>query len=222
QKENQRFADFFPKFDEALAGAGGDKWTEDSKVIWLRRALSEALKDELIPIQLDANDYHDSVRTIENVAYRFEQSRRFKGSREQNQPPGNLVPEPSAISHPGVDADGDVIMNPVNSQPPLGNGRQVKGRAPVQPNIRANGSSSRAQYGDNGRLRARLVDQTEIARRKANRLCVRCGTNTHFVAECPYLPPRRPETSIKNTVFNAPPLLENENNVIEPDVEQEK
>ncbi|KAI0995560.1 hypothetical protein K3495_g12618 [Podosphaera aphanis] len=52
QKESQRFADFFPKFDEALAGAGGDRWTEDFKVVWLRRALSEALKDELIPIQL--------------------------------------------------------------------------------------------------------------------------------------------------------------------------
>ncbi|KAI0994477.1 hypothetical protein K3495_g13706 [Podosphaera aphanis] len=168
QKESQRFTDFFPKFDEALAGAGGDRWTEDSKVVWLRRALSEALKDELIPIQLDIDNYHGSVRTIEGIAYRFEQSRRFKGSREQNHPLGNLVPEPAATSHPRVDADGDVIMKPVNSQPTPGLGRQVKGRAPAQPNIRTNGSSSRTPHGDKGRLRARLVDKTEIARRKAN------------------------------------------------------
>ncbi|KAI0995108.1 hypothetical protein K3495_g13073 [Podosphaera aphanis] len=36
--------------NEALAVAGGDIWTEDSMVVCLRRALSEALKDELIPI----------------------------------------------------------------------------------------------------------------------------------------------------------------------------
>ncbi|KAI0996647.1 hypothetical protein K3495_g11537 [Podosphaera aphanis] len=222
QKESQRFADFFPKFDEALAGAGGDRWTEDSKLVWLRRALSEALKDELIPIQLDIDNYHGSVRTIEDIAYRFEQSRRFKGSREQNHPLGNLVPEPAATSHPRVDVDGDVIMNCVNSQPTPGLGRQVKGRAPAQPSIRTNGSISQTPHGDKGRLRARLVDQTEIARRKANRLCVRCGTNTHFVAECLYLPPRRPETEIRNTTFNTPPLLDNIYDVIEPEVEQEK
>lgn len=34
QRENQRFSDFFPKFDEVLMGAGGEAWTEDSKVVW--------------------------------------------------------------------------------------------------------------------------------------------------------------------------------------------
>ncbi|KAI1001124.1 hypothetical protein K3495_g7072 [Podosphaera aphanis] len=112
-------------------------------------------------------------------------------------------------------------MNPVISQSPPGHGRQVKGRAPARPSIQTTRSSSRTLHGNNGRLRTRRVDQTEIVRKKANRPCVRCGTNTHFVAECPYLPPRRPETEIKNTVFNASSPLENVNNATVPDVEQE-
>ncbi len=112
-------------------------------------------------------------------------------------------------------------MNAINSQPPPGQCRQVKGTAPAYPSIRTNGSSTQTLHGDNGYLRARLLDQTEISRRKASRLCVRCGTNTHFVADSPYLSPRRPGTDIRNTFFNAPPLLENVHDVIEPDVEQE-
>ncbi|RKF77958.1 hypothetical protein GcM1_215047 [Golovinomyces cichoracearum] len=32
QKGTQNFSDFSPKFDEALAGSGGEEWTEDSKL----------------------------------------------------------------------------------------------------------------------------------------------------------------------------------------------
>ncbi|KAI1006939.1 hypothetical protein K3495_g1280 [Podosphaera aphanis] len=126
---------FFPKFDEALAGAGGEKWTEDSNVIWLRRALSEALKDELIPIQSDNDDYYESVRAIENTAYRFEQSRHFKGSREQDQASGYLVPESNSLSQPRTDADGDHVMNPINSHSPFMPNRQTQGKG--SSNIRA-------------------------------------------------------------------------------------
>ncbi|KAI0997860.1 hypothetical protein K3495_g10331 [Podosphaera aphanis] len=77
QKENQRFSEIFPKFDEA--GAGGESWTEVSKVIWLRKALSDASTTHLIPIPIDLNDYHGAVRTIEDTAYQFEDSTLFKG-----------------------------------------------------------------------------------------------------------------------------------------------
>ncbi|KAI0992231.1 hypothetical protein K3495_g15955, partial [Podosphaera aphanis] len=62
QKESQRFCDFFPKFDEVLMGAGGESWTEDSKVVWLRRSLSESLKDQLFTTNLDTEDYYAAVR----------------------------------------------------------------------------------------------------------------------------------------------------------------
>ncbi|KAI0996689.1 hypothetical protein K3495_g11493 [Podosphaera aphanis] len=112
---NQRFSDFFPFFDEAHAGAGGENWSEDNKVVWLRRSLSEALKDQLFTVELDPEGYYGSVRRIEAVAYRFENSRHFKGKKG----PCQSIDIPSSnrnqLSAPRLDQDGDVIMSPMNS-----------------------------------------------------------------------------------------------------------
>ncbi|KAI0995326.1 hypothetical protein K3495_g12856 [Podosphaera aphanis] len=203
QRENQRFSEFFPKFDEALAGAGGETWTEDSKVIWLRKALSDALTTQLIPVPIDLNDYHGAVRTIEDTAYRFEHSSLFKGSRANSQAPGNLVPETNVAPVVRFDSDGDVIMNPINSNQ----------KSP---------QSLRDQHREcEGQRRARWVDSAEITRRRKLKLCVRCGANTHFIARCPYLPPRYPKTEIKTTATNTP-QLEGEVEIIGPELDQEK
>lgn len=48
--------------------------------------------------------------------------------------------------------------------------------------------------------RAKWVDQDEIARRKEEGRCLRCGRTGCRVAKCPLLPPRRPrllETGVK-------------------------
>lgn len=92
QKETQRLCDFFPKFDEVLMGAGGESWTEDSKVVWLRQSLSESLKDQLFTTNLDTEDYYAAVRQAEVIAHRFEHSRHFK----DNKTPGNSLNIPTA------------------------------------------------------------------------------------------------------------------------------
>ncbi|RKF81290.1 putative eka-like protein [Golovinomyces cichoracearum] len=81
QRENQRFSDFFPLFEEALIGSGGTGWPNDSKFIWLRLSLSESLRDQLFTVNLNPHDFYESVGKIEEVAYRFEQSRHFKGRK---------------------------------------------------------------------------------------------------------------------------------------------
>ncbi|RKF53395.1 hypothetical protein OnM2_105029 [Erysiphe neolycopersici] len=99
-------------------GAGGESWTEDSKVVWLRRSLSESLKDQLFITNLDTEDYYAAVRQFEVIAHRFEHSRHFKG----NKGPGNSlnIPTPdidaSAALAPRVDADGDVIVSSIGSR----------------------------------------------------------------------------------------------------------
>lgn len=54
------------------------------------------------------------------------------------------------------------------------------------------------------------MSQAELHYRKTNKLCVRCGASAHFVSKCPYLPPRRPETSMKSTDVKVPPMVEEE------------
>ncbi|RKF83314.1 hypothetical protein GcM1_160002 [Golovinomyces cichoracearum] len=63
----------------------------------------------------------------------------------------------------------------------------------------------------NGRRSAALVDGAELKYSKANNLCLRCETDAHYVAKCPFLPSIRPETKIRATVMNIAPKLEVEN-----------
>lgn len=198
QRDNQRFVDFFPIFDEALAGSGGEKWTEDSKLLWLRRSLSEALKDQLFSVDLDPDDYYGSVKKIEGVAYRFEQSRQFKGTKgnfrslDLPQQDNTLTPQPT------LDSDGDVIMNRFNSNNMRSGGN----------NIRNNDGNKKGNTSNFKQRRAAYVDKTVLDYRRANKLCMRCGANGHYVPNCPYLPPKRPEVPIKSTDVKVPPMLD--------------
>ncbi len=207
QKENQRFSDFFPVFDEALAGAGGENWPEDNKVVWLRRSLSEALKDQLFTVELDPEDYYGSVRRIETVAYRFENSRHFKGKKGPSQsidiPPsnGNQLPAPR------LDQDGDVIMSPMNSSGQGGRNSQWKRQGAQQKYKENQASGSKAPQ---TQQRAAFVDKAELEFRNKNKLCIRCGTDAHFVPSCPFLPPIRPHVGINSTDVGIPHLLEND------------
>ncbi|RKF62012.1 putative eka-like protein, partial [Erysiphe neolycopersici] len=199
QKENQRFSDFFPLFDEALAGSGGEKWTEDSKLLWLRKSLSESLKDQLFTMDLDPDDYYGSVKRIEGVAYRFEQSRQFKGTKCPFQSLDLPHQNNTETPQPTFDNDGDVIMNRFNSNDRTSSGGKLH---------HGDQKNKANNFGNPKHKRAIYVNQTELEYRKSNKLCVRCGASAHFVSKCPYLPPKRPETSIKSTDIKIPPMVE--------------
>lgn len=186
QRENQRFTDFFPKFDEVLTGAGGESWTEESKVVWLRRSLSESLKVQLIQVSLDPSDYYGFVKQIEEVAYRYEHTYLFKGSKNNTRNQNPSFVETSTPSEPNYDNDGDVIMSPVASKNGVSKGLQSKV----------------------GTGQAKWVDETEIQRRRQSGLCLRCGANRHFIAQCPYRPPKRPRSDINNVEIDIPPQLD--------------
>ena len=67
-----------------------------------------------------------------------------------------------------------------------------------------------AQPTTTGKQRAKWVLQEEITRRKNNRLCIRCGTNSHMIKSCPYTPAHRPQSTeqipIATTTFEEPQL----------------
>lgn len=111
-----------------MAGTGGENWTEYTKVIWLRNALSDSFTDELIPAQLNMDDYNSTVKTIETTAYQFEQSRHFKWPRVAGHLPGTLIPESSLIAPFKTDADGDFMMSLTNKHSHPGNNRKFNGR----------------------------------------------------------------------------------------------
>lgn len=210
QKENQRFSDFFPLFEEALIGSGGTGWPDDSKFIWLKRSLSESLRDQLFTVNLNPHEFYESVGKIEEVAYRFEQSRHFKGRKGLEQRLEIPKSFQETTSHPILDSDGDVIMGRMKS---FEQGYKTTKRKDSDGRNKGNqlrNIEKEDYYHRDGQKRAALVSQAEIERRKSNNLCIRCGTNNHFVAKCPYLPPKRPQVSIKSTDVDIPPLLEDE------------
>lgn len=204
QKEKQRFCEFFPTFDEALMGAGGESWTEDSKVVWLERSLSDTLTAQLTQTKLDMTDYYNAVRQIEDVAYKFEHTHLFGGNKS-----GPSTGSSHSYSNTSVetDADGDVIMNRAATS------TRGRGGHRSQYNISIPRPRNVAQ--DGNRRRAKWVTETEISRRREEGLCLRCGSSGHYIADCPYLPPRSPQTSCPShtnirhtTIQEMPPQLE--------------
>jgi hypothetical protein len=55
QKNDEPFANFFPKFERKISNAEADQWPNDSKISYLRNSINEKLKMQLInasPINL--------------------------------------------------------------------------------------------------------------------------------------------------------------------------
>ena len=64
----------------------------------------------------------------------------------------------------------------------------------------------------NAKRHAKWVSKDEIAKRRQNGLCLRCGASGHMVRTCPHLPPRRTESadSVRVATANVEPVLEEE------------
>ena len=72
---------------------------------------------------------------------------------------------------------------------------------------RQNSAPQNAQTG----RRAKWVTPEVIEKRKANRLCIRCGASGHMISSCPVLPARRPQTNVSASTAYVEPLLEEDN-----------
>ena len=102
--------------------------------------------------------------------------------------------------------------------------QSTQDRPPTPENQRMDWQPIVSNQGNTEKPRAKWVSKEEIQRRRANRLCIRCGTNAHYYQSCPYKPALRPTLPVQAATAIAspqiPPLLE-DNTSIEPQSENE-
>ena len=176
----QPFNEFLNEFNRLLLEANGHDWDDAVKKGYLQKALNEELSDRMISVEDD--EFDDYCSQIRGVADRLERKRNRKsgwnspstwhtyGSKQRN-------------SGPEVDPDAMDWEATRNAQPRFGSNAQPR---PSQ-------SSNRPPAQQGGRQRARWVSQEELRQRRQSGRCLRCGASSHFIGDCPYLPPKRPE-----------------------------
>lgn len=101
--------------------------------------------------------------------------------------------------------------------------RQPTARRPASPErMDWQPTSTTANQSNVGKKRAKWVSGKEIQRRRDGGLCVRCGTDGHYVQSCPYQAARRPSPVRAARALPAPiaPLLEDDP-VVELELESE-
>lgn len=181
QGEQESLAMFIPKFEKELADSGGAAWSDAVKINHLKRTINDALRTELAGQLNLPRDYSGFVNALQGLDANLEELRhhlRRKKTRAKIQLPLPNRREATPKTQPGTNATMDEMdWEPTRiSQAILKANEELKGK------------------------RAKWVDQDEIARRKEEGRCLRCGRTGCRVAKCPLLPPRRPrqlETSVK-------------------------
>lgn len=104
QGESQSFASFMLKFEQKLVEAGGDSWTDPSKVVYLEGALNSLLTKTVAPLDLPRHDFVLFHVKLAEIAARVERAQRV----------GKSTNAPRGGTHRGQyqrDADGDIVMS---------------------------------------------------------------------------------------------------------------
>lgn len=184
------------EFDGLLLSAGGDSWSDLTKIGYLKNTFSNPAKMYTATVP-KTNDYYAFSEEVERIMTNLETTDQFKAAnkrwlREKSKESGGSITV-TARSHIAAsaihkDSDGDITMAPAQTS-----GQQSKGRGDRK-------NSSRKQ-------RAKWVDIKEREKRRENGLCFRCGAAGHHIRDCPYAPPVQP-TAINVTL--AQPLLEDD------------
>ncbi|KAF6783751.1 pol-like protein [Colletotrichum sojae] len=154
QRENESLATFLPKFERTMADAGGSNWPATVQISLLEAALTPALKDRLVTVDLPG-DYPGWLARVQDIAWKVERitSRPLRRTR-------------SPISRQ-KDGDGDTPMT--GAARPTG----VRKKTPAR--YRRGSSSSADSY----RSRRR---STEAQRDR--RECFECGEEGHIARNC--------------------------------------
>ena len=95
QQGKRPFNEFLNEFDRLLLEARGQGWQDSIKKSFLKRALSESLKNNLIPIEED-DDYEDYCDTVRGIANRVEEFKKGRQAVPGNTKPGTAPVEPES------------------------------------------------------------------------------------------------------------------------------
>jgi hypothetical protein len=117
----QFFNDFLDDFEYLLGIAGEFEFISASKIIGLNSSINTTLKRNLVILQLQDDDYDTWVSMVRTVAGRLEALPEYRPRGTKNtvtwflKEPGLVSEAPAPrITKPGIDRDGDVIMEGVN------------------------------------------------------------------------------------------------------------
>jgi hypothetical protein len=181
QQGNRSFSELVSEFDRLLLEAGGHGWDDLVKKGYLKASFNQTLCDRLVTVE-EKDTYEDFCHQVKGVADRLAEYRRFTNGVKG---PRNLGNTASATTNGAASvATGDSMdWEPSTS------------RATRPPKRNA--------------ARAKWVTKGELDKRRENGLCLRCGAGGHRVKECPYLPARNPNNTLRvATAKVAEPVLE--------------
>jgi hypothetical protein len=166
KQANRSFSTFLAEFNRLLMESGGHDWTNDVKRSYMDRALNREMKDRLVTVD-KKEDFEEYCQQLQRFADRMEEN------QQHSFKPGKR--NPSRTSR---------IATPVLAPPNAPQGSKFE---PVvdsmdwEPTVAARGHPRAAKW----------VSEEEIAARRQQGRCLRCGASTHFIGKCPYAPPRR-------------------------------
>lgn len=156
QGKDESFADFFPRFAQTLTESGGDGWGQEQKILKLRGALNQKMRDIALNRGIARDDYDSAVQSLQAIAVDIETA--------------SLERQWNIAHHPTRDRDGDVQMTSVN--------RVKSDREPGSSTTRRQGKGA-------ARNRNTWIPDEIFQQRRQGGVCTRCGRNGHFARDCP-------------------------------------
>ncbi|KAF4310005.1 hypothetical protein GTA08_BOTSDO02821 [Botryosphaeria dothidea] len=183
RQTNKPFMEHFTEFRKLVLEAGGTNWPDEILKAYLEAGLSQELQRSMIGLGSTSQSFEDYCTELKRVSNQLEAfNLRNIGKKPQQ----------------GWQQDWWRGQNKVGSAGSTGrqSGSKPKPTTPQQDKMdwEPTGPARAAQ----GR-RVKWVDEQEMQKRKDEGRCLRCGDSRHRVAQCPWLPPRRPARLAKPT-----------------------
>lgn len=180
-KQGQReFGEHLSEFEQTLLEAGVSGYDDSVKISWLRNSLSMDLRKGSVTVD-DDNGYNDYCQKLRKIAHRMEEneklSSRIRGGGNSWFNPGNFA-----------NARGQRQSNTVVDK---GDPMDIDSGNRTTYNIRV----------------AKWVEKSVLDNRRKAGECMRCGGGDHLIRNCPFAPPRRPNTKVNSV---SKPLLESD------------
>lgn len=174
QRENEAFANFLPRFETALANAGGQEFSEAQRVTYLHLALNYEMQQHLVSFCPSLEEgYGMLVSHLHSVGSKLASLRNYKNDHRRGATDSRPMESSQVTTTPSLSTSARSEAEAMDWEPT----RVLK--------------INNTQPEREGR-RAKWVSQETIAYRKQKNLCLRCGRPGHIIRKCNFLPAQRP------------------------------
>lgn len=204
---NQPFSDLLADFQRLLMEAGGYNWSDSVKKAALDNTLNREMDGQLTNVKKEET-YDEYCLQLQSIADRMDRNRQKYASQSRGSQRND------------TSRRGDLLntYNNFSTNPPATPAPTAAMSQGDPMDWEHTTSTSR----NRSRQTARWASNNEIAERKQQGLCIRCGGSGHFINKCPYNAPRR--TNVARTQV-APKLEDSkgdERTIVEAQSEKEE